>query len=191
VISSAIGTGTSHRQAVRGSDGSFAFVYIADGGATTVNMARVSNTQITASWYDPRLGSTSAPIGSYPNTGMLTFTPPSSGTGNDWVLRLEGTGTPDPPDFTPPIATITTPADNALVAKNKVTTIAATATDNVRVSKVEFYVGTTLACTDTAAPYTCSWAVPAPPNRAYSLQAKAYDASGNRGSSSVVTVTSK
>jgi hypothetical protein len=191
VISSAIGTGTSHRQAVRASDGSFAFVYIPDGGATTVNMAHVGNTQVTASWYDPRLGYTSSPIGSYANTGTLTFTPPSSGTGNDWVLRLEGTGTPVPLDFTPPIATITAPANNATVPKNKVTTIGATATDNVQVSKVEFYIGTTLTCTDTAAPYTCTWSVPAPPNRTYSLQVKAYDPAGNRGSSSVVNVTSK
>jgi hypothetical protein len=53
------------------------------------------------------------------------------------------------------------------------------------------YVGSTLTCTATAAPYTCTWNVPAPPNRTYSLQAKAYDGMGNTGSSSVVNVTSK
>ena len=36
------------------------------------------------------------------------------------------------------------------------TSISATAADNVRVSKVEFYVGTALVCTDTTSPYTCS-----------------------------------
>ena len=191
VITSAIGTGTSHRQSVRASDGSFAFVYIPDGGATTVNMARVRSTQITASWYDPRLGTSSTPIGTYADTGTVTFTPPSNGPGRDWVLRLEGTGTPDPLDVTPPVAAITSPANSATVARNKTFTISATATDNVRVSKVEFYIGTTLACTDTTAPYTCSWDVPAPPNRTYNLQAKAYDATGNTGASAVVNVTSK
>ena len=46
-----------------------AFVYIPDGSATSVNMAHVRSTQITASWYDPRLGTTSTPIGTYGTPG--------------------------------------------------------------------------------------------------------------------------
>lgn len=36
------------------------------------------------------------------------------------------------------------------------------ASDNFGVVKVEFYVGATLTCTDTVAPYTCAWQVPNP-----------------------------
>jgi hypothetical protein len=86
---------------------------------------------------------------------------------------------------------IAAPANNTTIPRNKTTVITASATDNVAVTKVEFSVNGTLTCTDTSAPFTCNWSVPAPPNRTYSLQAKAYDGWGNTGASVVVGVTSK
>jgi hypothetical protein len=88
VLASAAGSGTSRVQATRGSDGGYAFVYSAAGQAFTVNMDRISGGTVRASWYDPRVA-TSQVIGTYPNTGTRTFTPPSSGAGNDWVLVLD------------------------------------------------------------------------------------------------------
>ena len=67
----------------------------------------------------------------------------------------------------------------------------AAATDNVRVARVDFFIDGLLTCQDLIAPYTCAWNVPNAANRLYSLQAKAYDAHGNIGSSSVVSVTSR
>jgi len=93
-------------------------------------------------------------------------------------------------DTVPPAVSITSPAEGALVARNANTTIAASASDNVAVTKVEFYVGTTLTCTDTASPYTCTWKVPKTAGVQYTLQAKAYDARNNVASSAVVHVTS-
>jgi len=86
--------GTSDRiQACRASDGSYAFIYTATGAKLEIRMVdriyeKLSGNRIKAYWYDPRLG-TSAFIGEYPKTESRTFTPPSSGRGNDWVLVLD------------------------------------------------------------------------------------------------------
>jgi hypothetical protein len=94
-------------------------------------------------------------------------------------------------DVTPPTAAITFPTDGSRVARRSTVTITATASDNVGVLKVEFYVNGGLLSTDTTAPYAASWRVPNARGRTYSLQTKAYDAAGNVGSSSVVNVTSQ
>jgi hypothetical protein len=92
------------------------------------------------------------------------------------------------PDTTAPVIAITQPL-SAMVARKSRVTLAAAASDNVGVVKVEFYVNGTLRCTDTAAPYTCAWRVPAAAGKSYVLQAKAYDAAGNIAvSSSVMAV---
>ena len=67
-------------------------------------------------------------------------------------------------------------------------TLGATASDNVGVVKVEFYVNGSLQCSDVATPYTCGWRIPAASNQSYTLQAKAYDAAGNVGLSARITV---
>jgi chitodextrinase len=96
---------------------------------------------------------------------------------------------PTPPaDSTPPTVTIASPLNGASVSKNSTVTISATASDNVGVTTVVFYVNGNLTCSDTMSPYTCAWKVPGAPRRTYHLQAKAYDVKGNVGASSVVTV---
>lgn len=69
--------------------------------------------------------------------------------------------------------------------------IAATASDNVKVAKVEFYVNNVILCSDLTSPYSCSWSVPNIRNVTYSLKAKAYDTSNNSTVSSTVKTTSK
>ncbi|WNG33579.1 DUF4038 domain-containing protein [Archangium violaceum] len=78
----------SRVQATRDSNGTYAFVYSSSGQAFTVNMSRITGGTVRATWYNPRTGATTA-IGTYANTGTRQFTPPSSGTGNDWVLLLD------------------------------------------------------------------------------------------------------
>ena len=77
------------------------------------------------------------------------------------------------------------------ILNGRTTVIQASASDNVGVTKVEFYVNQALICTVTTAPYNCSWNVPSGPGVRYQLQSKAYDQQGNVGSSQVVTVTSR
>jgi glycosidase len=84
---------------------------------------------------------------------------------------------------------ITSPAANATL--NGPVTISANATDNVGVTKVEFYAGTTLLGTDTTPPqpFTLNWDTNTVPNGAYALTVKAYDAATNVTTSSAVNVT--
>ena len=95
------------------------------------------------------------------------------------------------PDTQPPTTNITAPANNSRVNRATQVTIKATASDNVGVNKVEFYVNNALTCTDKTAPYTCGWSVPRKMNLKYNLQSKGYDAKGNTGVSKVMSVISK
>ncbi|WP_169787002.1 Ig-like domain-containing protein [Hyalangium minutum] len=90
-------------------------------------------------------------------------------------------------DLTPPTATLTAPVEGATL-KGTVT-LSATATDNVAVTRVEFYDGATLLGTDTASPYSFSWATRTAGNGAHSLTVKAYDALGQSSTSPGVNVT--
>ncbi len=92
-------------------------------------------------------------------------------------------------DTTAPTVSISSPVVNSTVSGT--VNIAATASDNVGVSKVEFYVNGALKATDTTAPYSYSWNTAAVANGAYSITAKAYDAAGNVKLSSATSLTVK
>lgn len=92
-------------------------------------------------------------------------------------------------DTTAPVASITSPANNSTVSGGL--TISASATDNVGVSKVEFYINDVLSSTSTAAPYVFSGVTTAADNGSYTITAKAYDVAGNVGESSPVLITVK
>jgi subtilisin family serine protease len=94
-------------------------------------------------------------------------------------------------DVTAPTTSITSPANGGTVTKKTTVTIAATSSDNVAVTRTEFYVNNVLKCTDTSSPYTCAWSVPNGGGIQYQLQTKAFDAANNMGTSAIVTVTSQ
>lgn len=93
----------------------------------------------------------------------------------------------NPPDTTPPTVSVTAPAANATVSG--ATTISATATDDVGISKVEFYVGGVLRDTDTSPAYSTSFNMSSLAPGQYDIYARAYDTSNNATSSSLVRVT--
>ncbi|MES2298713.1 MAG: Ig-like domain-containing protein [Pseudomonadota bacterium] len=66
-------------------------------------------------------------------------------------------------------------------------TLSATASDNVGVTKVEFYVDNVLKGSSTTSPYALALNSTTLSNASHSLTAKAYDAAGNVGSSSAVS----
>src|SRR5512133_39609 len=86
----------------------------------------------------------------------------------------------------PPTTAVTAPANNATVSGT--VSVTATASDNVGVAKIEFYVNGVLQATDTATPYVYSWNTSALASGSYALMTKAYDAAGNVGQSSTVAV---
>lgn len=80
------------------------------------------------------------------------------------------------PDTTPPDVTLTAPAAGAAVKGN--VALAATASDNVAVDRVEFRVGGTLVATDITAPYAASWDATGTPDGLVTISATAFDTSG-------------
>ena len=90
-------------------------------------------------------------------------------------------------DTTAPLASITSPAAGATVSATVL--VAASASDDRGVVKVEFYLDGALASTDTTAPYEWSWNTTTASNASHSLTAKSHDAAGNIGTSAAVSVT--
>jgi Bacterial Ig domain len=90
-------------------------------------------------------------------------------------------------DTTAPSTSITAPANGATVSGT--TSVTASASDNVGVTKVEFWLDGALQSTDTSSPYEWSWNTSTASNGSHALVSKAYDAANNIGTSSTVTVT--
>jgi Ca2+-binding RTX toxin-like protein len=63
----------------------------------------------------------------------------------------------DTPEDLPPTVGWVTPTQNKALASGAKTTLEVNAGDDHGVSKVEFYVGQRLVCTDTTAPYQCAY----------------------------------
>ena len=101
-----------------------------------------------------------------------------------WLANGSGGGGGD---TTAPTTSITAPTSGATVSGT--VSVTASASDNVGVTQVEFYLDGALRTTDTASPYSWSWDTTAFANSSHSLVTKAYDAAGNVGTSSTVTVT--
>jgi hypothetical protein len=92
------------------------------------------------------------------------------------------------PDTQAPSVSITAPANGAAVSG--LVNLAASASDNVGVAKVEFYVDGSLKATDASAPYGYSLDSSGLSNASHIILAKAYDAAGNSQSAQIsVTVS--
>ncbi|WP_310394669.1 glycosyl hydrolase family 18 protein [Hymenobacter sp.] len=90
---------------------------------------------------------------------------------------------------TPPTVSFTSPAGGASFTAPASVAIAATATDNVAVAKVEFFNGSTLLSSSSAAPYSYTWANVAAGT--YTLTATATDNAGLTASTTqTITVNS-
>lgn len=99
-------------------------------------------------------------------------------TGCDWLISQ---------DHTPPLCTIISPADSALVSGTEI--VQATATDSLGVLKVDFYVDDVLTGTDTLEPYTFVWSTAGlAQNSWHRLVCKATDYNRNVGTSNTVNV---
>jgi len=79
--------GSNYMAAARTCD--TAFIYCPNGLYVDVALGYIDGTEVTATWFSPRDGST-LPAGRYPNSGTRRFIAPTSGRGNDWVLIMEG-----------------------------------------------------------------------------------------------------
>ncbi len=92
-----------------------------------------------------------------------------------------------PQDLQPPTVNLTSPANGAGV--NGVATVQATASDDVGVVRVEFYVDGALASSDSSAPWEFAWNTAAVANGVHTLKAVAFDAAGKSGIDDDTSVT--
>jgi len=137
----------------------------------------------TASPYSFSWNTTSLSDGSYTLTAKAYDAAGNMGTSSNVSVTVKNTVA----DTTAPTVAISSPAASATVSGTA--TVTTTASDNVGVSKVEFYVNGALQATDTATPYNFSWNTSSLTNGSYTLSAKAYDAAGNVKQSTSVPVT--
>ena len=121
--------------------------------------------------------------------GQYTLTSKAFDAANNSATSAPSTVTVNNPstDTIPPTTSMTAPANGATVAGT--IAVSANATDNMGVTKVEFYRATTLIGTDTSSPYSISWNTTTTTNGNHSLTSKAFDAANNIGTSAPITVT--
>lgn len=114
----------------------------------------------------------------------------SSDPAGNQATSTNGTFTTQAPaaDTTAPTVTLTAPAANATVSGT--VNLTATASDNVGVAGVQFYLdGNVLNAEDTTSPYATSWNTTQTTNGTHTLRAIARDAAGNTRTTTQITVT--
>jgi hypothetical protein len=123
----------------------------------------------------------------------VTFTPAANGSrsatltvndsGGTQTSSLSGTGT----DVTPPVAQITAPANGSTVSST--VTVTATATDNVGITSFQLYIDGTQVASGATSPLNYSWNTGNTANGTHTIYSTSFDAAGNMGTSSTITVT--
>ncbi|HSX42840.1 MAG TPA: Ig-like domain-containing protein [Candidatus Saccharimonadales bacterium] len=168
-------------------------------GSTCYNVGGASIPANTWTWVDYQGGNTGTKVQQSLSQGAhaLVLLGNAPGVKVDRVIATSDTacvptGNGDncnvPSDTTPPVVTLTAPAEGANVSGN--VTLTASASDNTGVTKVEFYDNTTLVATDTTSPYSTTWDTSKVANGSHLITARAYDAAGNV-SSDANTVSAK
>lgn len=88
MLSDAPNHGGAKVRAACARDGSFAFIYSPRGESFTVDRDFLKATKLREIWFDPRYG-VSYVVHVHGTHGFQTYTPPTSGRGQDWVLIIE------------------------------------------------------------------------------------------------------
>jgi hypothetical protein len=166
---------------------------------------KVALIKLGAVTHDVNMGQRYVPLSFTKGNGQLTATDPANvniappGFYMLWIvdsagvpsvakiLQVSTSAPPPPPPNQPPTVTLTQPADGATYTAPATVDLAATASDDGTVAKVEFFNGTTKLGEDTTAPYTYSWnGVDA---GTYTLTAKATDDVGATTTSAASKIT--
>jgi YVTN family beta-propeller protein len=158
-----IGLGSSPKGVSFTPDGARAYVAIS--GSNQVSVIDTATRNVIAN----------IPVGYSPYALGQFIVPPAAGSPPP----------PPPADTTAPGVSIASPTGGNV---SGTVTVSATATDNVGVARVDFYVNGALAGSDSSAAYSYLWNTTTLGNGSATLRAVAYDAAGNVGQSSLVTV---
>lgn len=104
---------------------------------------------------------------------------------DDFALNVT---TPSTTDTTPPTTSVTSPANGATVSGT--INVTASASDNVGVTQMQILIDGTLVASNTnSTSLTFSWSTDSVANGTHTIVSKAFDAAGNVGASSTITVT--
>lgn len=76
-----------HIEAFRGSDNSYAMIYLPVGKTITINTTNMAK-QLEGWWFNPK-DNNAQRIDIFAKQNEMNFTPPTTGVGNDWVLVLD------------------------------------------------------------------------------------------------------
>lgn len=93
-------------------------------------------------------------------------------------------------DREPPTVELTSPVDGSVISIATLVEITADASDNVAVSRVDFYIDGAFLSSDSDSPYEAFWSVnKLTPLGPHTLFARAFDRAENSGQSDVITVS--
>lgn len=123
----------------------------------------------------------------YGGIGLIHSSNPRVTPADETVYFIRTTNVGPPADTTAPTIAITAPIGGALVTGT--VTVTVNAEDDVGVTQVQYFVSGALAYATTTSPFAFSWDTSTVANGATTLQATAFDAAGNSGTSAVVIVT--
>lgn len=88
IIISGQGLKGEHAEAFYNGDGKYEMVYLPVGKTVTINTGFIKTSNIVASWFNPKTGKTEKGV-AMSNKGKASFTPPTTGVNNDWVLVID------------------------------------------------------------------------------------------------------
>ena len=158
-----------------------------DGGSTSNYTTTTCPDSSYQNIYDCNFNDYFNSSGSIPATNYLAT---HWNTANNRFLIAAATITPPPPpsttDTTPPVVIISSPTDNSAVGGR--VNIVASATDNVRVTKMELYIDGKLIKSSTTASISFTWNARKASAGQHSITAQAYDAAGNVGKQTILVV---
>lgn len=89
IIMEGQGLKANHIEAFYNGDGRYVMIYLPVGKTITISTTHVTAKNITATWYNPKTGKAGKGA-TMTNAAKASFTPPTTGTGNDWVLIISG-----------------------------------------------------------------------------------------------------
>lgn len=105
-----------------------------------------------------------------------------------FIMNCDKNDKPTKGDTQSPVVNITYPPNNSTVSG--IVNVTADASDNVGVTKVDFYIDGQSEYSDNNEPWLYEWnAGVLPDNSQHTIYTKAYDKAGNTGTSSVIVVT--
>jgi len=149
-----------------------------------------ATTPTSGTTYSIQWNTTTVNVGGHTLKAVATDGASNPGASPLRAVVVEAVPPPPPPPKGPTVS-ISSPTGGTVARKSTVTISALATPGDNPVNRVDIYVNSGLVCSDTtpANGFSCSWKVPAAPNKTYVINAIARDTAQMSGTSPSVTVT--